>query len=35
MLTTVSITDLIVEFEYLTVDFELNLTRPFDILGRR
>ena len=23
-----SITDLIVEFEYLTVDFELNLTRP-------
>ena len=27
MLKTSSITNLIVEFEYLTVDFELNLTR--------
>ena len=28
MLKTLPITNLIVEFEYLTVDFELNLTRP-------
>ena len=28
MLKTLSITDLIVEFEHLTGDFELNLTRP-------
>ena len=28
MLKTSSITNLVVEFEFLTVDFELNLTRP-------
>ena len=28
MMKTLSITNLLVEFEYLTVDFELNLTRP-------
>ena len=28
MLKILSITDLIVEFEYLPVDFELNLIRP-------
>ena len=28
MFTILSITDLFVEFEYLTVDFELDLIRP-------
>ena len=28
MLETLSLTNLIAEFEYLTVDFKLNLTRP-------